>query len=368
MSKQSAFRPFIRYIAAVSIWAGSAHAQATPTEGSPEASAAVSGTSAAVSGSAAVAAPATNAEFDRGMAALQAGQNEDAIAAFNAAYAADGNPAALMNLGIAYTNAGLLNNAVESLMRYTQRADAVRDAETVALVKTEIERIRSSNGVVVVHATPANAAVQVDGQVLSPIDGELIVAPGEHRFVIFAEGFVNYDQKMSVAAGRFALDANLVAVSAAPVALPEPAVAATKPVPDADADAADEPEAHEGLNCVLQNVCFGPVLSLIGPPNLFGGGLHFRVGEYFGAGVDYQMTPSLTFDPISVSSSLFSINARVYPFKGAFFLGGGFGYQSITGKLSNSDVTVGANASFPAMMASIGFFGRDGFVMAWTSA
>jgi hypothetical protein len=151
-------------------------------------------------------------------------------------------------------------------------------------------------------------------------------------------------------------------VSAAPVALPAPEpTVAKKPVPDADA--ADEPEAHEGLNCVLQNVCFGPVLSLIGPPNLFGGGLHFRVGEYFGAGVDYQMTPSLTFDPISVSSSLFSINARVYPFKGAFFLGGGFGYQSITGKLSNSDVTVGANASFPAMMASIGFFGRDGFVM-----
>jgi hypothetical protein len=75
------------------------------------------------------------------------------------------------------------------------------------------------------------------------------------------------------------------------------------------------------------------------------------------------MTPSLTFDPISVSSSLFSINARVYPFANAFFLGGGFGYQSITGKLSNSDVTVGANASFPSAMASIGFMGRDGFVM-----
>ena len=65
------------------------------------------------------------------MAALQAGHHDDAIAAFTAAYAADGNPAALMNLGIAYTNAGLLNNAVETLVRYTSRADAVRYGQAI---------------------------------------------------------------------------------------------------------------------------------------------------------------------------------------------------------------------------------------------
>jgi hypothetical protein len=300
-------------------------------------------------------------DFDRGMAALQAGRHEDAIAAFNAAYAADHNPVALMNLGIAYTDAGMLNNAVESLTRYTELADAIRDAETITAVKAEIERIRSSNGVVVVHLTPENASIQVDGQMVSPIGGELIIAPGQRRFVVFAEGFVNYDQMMAVAPGRFALDVTLTLVTAAPVALPAPDPVAQTPVPDAYM--ADEPEKSDGLDCALKNVCVGPVLSLIGPPNLFGGGLHFRLGEYFGAGVDYQMTPSISFDPVSVSSSLFSINARVYPFANAFFLGGGFGYQSIHGELANADVTVGANASFPAAMASIGFMGRDGFVM-----
>jgi len=110
-------------------------------------------------------------------------------------------------------------------------------------------------------------------------------------------------------------------------------------------------------------VCFGPVLSLIGPPNLFGGGLHFRVGQYFGAGVDYHLTPSLPLSPIALSSSFFSVNARVYPFGGAFFFGGGFGYQAIRGSLASTDVKVAANASFPAAMASIGFFGRNGFVL-----
>jgi hypothetical protein len=348
MFKQSAVRPFLRYVAAASIWAGTAHGQAAP--GEPTAT-----TTAAVSGNAAP----TNVDFDRGMAALQAGQHQDAIAAFNAAYATDHNPVALMNLGIAYTNAGLLNNAVESLTRYTELADAIRDAETITAVKTEIERIRSSNGVVVVHVAPENASIQVDGAMVSPIAGELIIAPGQRHFVVFAEGYVNYDQMMAVAPGRFALDVTLMLVSAVPVAVPAAPIA---PAPVVDAYMAEEPESR-GLNCAFKNVCFGPVLSLIGPPNLFGGGLHFRLGEYFGAGVDYQMTPSISFDPVSVSSSLFSINARVYPFTNAFFLGGGFGYQSVRGQLSNSDVTVGANASFPAAMASIGFMGRDGFVM-----
>lgn len=347
MFKQSGFRPFIRYVAVASIWAGTAHGQATPVERTATSTAAVSGDVAS-----------TNLEFDRGMAALNAGQYKDAIDAFNAAYLVDHNPTALMNLGIAYTNDGQLHTAVETLARYTETANEFRDADTIKAVKAEIERIRANNGVVVVHAMPENAAIQLDGQMVTPVNGEVIVAPGQRRFMIFAEGFVSYDQMMAVAAGRFALDVTLTPVSAAPVALP---AEVAKPVPDADS--ADEPERAHGLDCVLNNVCFGPVLSLIGPPNLFGGGLHFRLGNYFGAGVDYQATPSISFDPVKVSSSLFSINARVYPFANAFFLGGGFGYQSLRGALSNSDVTVAANASFPAAMASIGFMGKDGFVM-----
>ena len=117
-------------------------------------------------------------------------------------------------------------------------------------------------------------------------------------------GGMEYEMAKDLAAGH-AVPVLASPAAAAPVASPAQEPKSQKPV--SDADAADEPEKAPGLNCVLNNVCFGPVLSLIGPPNLFGGGLHFRLGEYFGAGVDYQLTPSISFDPVSVSSSLFSI-------------------------------------------------------------
>jgi hypothetical protein len=58
-----------------------------------------------------------------------------------------------------------------------------------------------------------------------------------------------------------------------------------------------------------------------------------------------------------------SANARVYPFGGAFFLGGGFGYQTIKGQMRDGDTTLGAKAGFPAATANIGFMGHDGFVL-----
>jgi hypothetical protein len=70
----------------------------------------------------------------------------------------------------------------------------------------------------------------------------------------------------------------------------------------------------------------GPVVALLGPSNLIVGGLHRRFGKYLGAGVDSQVLRSVNVNPISLSTSLVSANARVYPFGGAFFLGGGFAY------------------------------------------
>lgn len=354
MRRQSAVRVFSSCFAVTSLWAGIAHGQTSepvPPSAEPPASAP---------------APATSSLFDQGMASLGAGDHRAAVEAFNAAYLADGNVAALFNLGIAYTNLGMLTHAVESLTRYVARADAARDAQTIAAVEQEIARLRAENGVVVVNLVPAEAAVRIDEVSVSPLNGELIVAPGKRRFEVFADGHVSYDQAMQVQAGRFSLDVTLVPVSEAPVALPAPETHAAQPSvvkPSEDADPSDAEEPEENLDCLLSNVCIGPVLSLLGPPNLVGGGVHVRLGRYFGASVDYQMTPRISFDPVSMSASLFSVNARVYPFGGAFFISGGFGQQTVNGRFSNEDLTIDGSASFPALMASIGFMGRDGFVM-----
>ena len=53
----------------------------------------------------------------------------------------------------------------------------------------------------------------------------------------------------------------------------------------------------------------------------------------------------------------------MYPFAGAFFLSGGFGYQAFHGVIRDGDVAINAKTSFPALMASVGFMGRSGFIL-----
>lgn len=356
--RQSVFRPFVPYFAAAALWANVGFAQAVPAA-APAPSIANGAMVAAESGSPAL---DSNPAYDRGVAELEAGHFAEAVSALNDAYSTDGNAIALLKLATAYERQGQLTLAVETYARFVARADAMRDADSITEAQAQIQKLRSDNGVIVVQVVPATAMIGVDGVTMSPVNGELIVAPGQRRFEIRAEGFVSYDQKMAVAPGKFSLDVALTHVSQVTVQAPV-AVAPAQDSVLSDAEAADEPEADDVMDCALSSVCMGPVLALIGPPNLIGGGLHFRLGEYFGAGVDYQGLPSISFDPVSVSSSLFSVNARVYPFAGAFFLGGGFAYQSVRGELSTQDVTVAARASFPAAMASIGFMGRDGFVL-----
>ena len=301
-------------------------------------------------------------DFDRGLTALQAGDHPAAIAAFSSSYEHDGNPAALLNLGIAYANLGKPHAARESLRAYLQRADATRDATTIRAARTEIERLRSENGAIELHLLPDVARVQLDGEDITPEHGEILVAPGKRQFSVLAAGYLPFNQALDVQPGRFVLEVELkpeAALSAPAAARAAP----TTPIGTSLPEPADEPEASPAAGCAMSHLCVGPVVALLGPPNLIGGGLHMRFGRYLGAGVDYQALPSVNISPITVGTSLLSVHARVYPFGGAFFMGGGFGYQSIKGQMRDGDIAVGAKAAFPAATANIGFMGHDGFVL-----
>jgi hypothetical protein len=301
-------------------------------------------------------------DFERGLAALQAGDQTAAIAAFRASYALDANSAALLNLGIAYTNLGKPHDAAQILASYLAHADSARDAQTMQAVRTEIVRLRSENGVIQLHLIPDVARVQVDGEDVSPAGGELLVVPGKRSFSVFAEGYLPFNQTLDVQPGRFTLEVQLK-----PIAVVSAAAAAASPPSELVSPAlvapVEEPEASAAAGCAMSELCVGPVVALFGPPNLIGGGLHLRFGRYLGAGVDYQVLPSINISSITVGASLLSANARVYPFGGAFFVGGGFGYQAIKGQLRDGDMTLGAKTGFPAATANIGFMGHDGFVL-----
>jgi hypothetical protein len=118
----------------------------------------------------------------------------------------------------------------------------------------------------------------------------------------------------------------------------------------------------------MKQLCVGPVLSL-GVINPIGLGAHARYGEYLGFGVDYQFIPMLSFGDASAGWSLFTLEGRWYPFGGAFWLGGGFGYQRFSAEAQTVDPLTGlasrieGSVGVPALKLGLGFMGRDGFVM-----
>jgi hypothetical protein len=302
------------------------------------------------------------AEFQSGLEALAQGRNEEAAKLFRAAFDSDHNPAALVNLGIAYTNLARTHAAVQALEEYLRHADTLRDASTMQAVTAEIARLRKESGRIGLHLIPQHAQVELDGIPVEVPNGELLAAPGRHTISAHADGYAPYSQTLDVVAGAFTLEIQLTSLAVASVApVPPPAPVTTAAV--ASTAPEETGEAELGSKCALGSVCVGPVLSLFGPPNLLGGGLHARIGRYLGVGVDYQMLPTLNLNPISFGSSLVSANARVYPFGGAFFLSGGFGYQAFRGAIRDGSVTISAKTSFPALMASFGFMGRSGFVL-----
>jgi hypothetical protein len=312
------------------------------------------------------AAPAISADFQLGLDALAQGRDLEAADAFRAIFDRDKNPAALVNLGIAYTNLGRTHTAVQALEEYLAHADTLRDGATMQAVTAEIARLRKASGRIGVHMIPQHAQVELDGEPVQITGGELLASPGRHTISAHAEGFAPYSQTLDVAAGQFTLEIELKQLSITNVAAATPPEAPAKPDTSSATVAAAEAEEGEeesGSRCALSSVCVGPVLSLLGPPNLLGGGVHARFGRYLGLGVDYQVLPTLNLNPISLGASLVSANARVYPFGGAFFLSGGIGYQSFHGQIRDGDITVSAKTSFPAAMASIGFMGRSGFIL-----
>lgn len=143
------------------------------------------------------------------------------------------------------------------------------------------------------------------------------------------------------------------------------------PEPTSSYETSPEPESPpEHGPCLLGSFCFGPVVTL-GVLDVFGIGLHAR-SDYFGASVDYQFF-NFTARGVPISLSLFTVEGRVYPFAGAFFLGAGLAWQHGTGtghvtysgdsQVPPIDSELRGRVSVPVLKLGIGFQGRSGFIM-----
>jgi hypothetical protein len=131
---------------------------------------------------------------------------------------------------------------------------------------------------------------------------------------------------------------------------------------------AGRPRSREGTRCVLGSFCLGPVLTL-GVLDVFGIGAQARM-DYWGVAFDYQFFHFST-EGIPISLSLLTVEARVFPFAGSFFLAGGLAWQhaslSATVSYTYQGTTVTAQAagrvSVPVFKLGLGWMGRSGFAV-----
>lgn len=297
------------------------------------------------------------AELSRGVDALGEGRPHAAAAALENAYRIEPLPLALLNLGVAYVRLGRIAAALDVFRSYVERADRTRDARNIAAVRGEIARLQAAHATLDLHLSPSTTTLQIDGVDMVPRHGELVVAPGHRRIVARADGYEPYQQTLVVPAGRSPLRIALRSV---------PAHTSADRAPHRDSARAAPRRTRERKRvrtpCAIDALCMGPVLAL-GPPNLLGGGLHVRAGEYFGFGVDFGTLPTMKFGIASVNATLISAQLRAYPFGGALFLAAGIAYQSLSGAARERGVAVEASAGVPAFALGLGLMGRHGFVL-----
>lgn len=110
-------------------------------------------------------------------------------------------------------------------------------------------------------------------------------------------------------------------------------------------------------------MCLGPVATIFSTFGTFGLGVRASYGDYFGASIDYQLLPTINFSKFSIGTGVFSATARVYPFKGKFFAGAGFGYMHMLVRVhANNDIDAEMKVGTPIFILNVGMMGRTGFV------
>lgn len=156
--------------------------------------------------------------FQLGVDAARGGDYERATEAFATSYELVPRPAALLNLALYL---GELGREVDSHAAWTellQRFGGVISDEAQQQARAALDELEARLAIVEVRSEPSDAALSVDGREVgrTPLEGPLVLEPGEHRFEATLAGRVTATEDCNLAAGeRIELDLQL-----AP--LPEP--------------------------------------------------------------------------------------------------------------------------------------------------
>ncbi len=133
----------------------------------------------------------------------------------------------------------------------------------------------------------------------------------------------------------------------------------------AAAHAAGPSDAYGKESGIIPGVVLGPRLSLLSVPSPSVAG-ELKIANLVGASVDYGLVPDVEVRGVKVGLTTWKVGARVFPFRGRFFLGASYGSRTFhakktvdTGESGKLDVT----STFVAPELGWRFVWRSGFFM-----
>jgi tetratricopeptide (TPR) repeat protein len=133
-----------------------------------------------------------------GEAKLAKGDLEGALERFLYAASVVPSPHALRQVAMLHDRLGHVREAVSAYEAYLELAPQ----QEIADAKARVDALKKTPGRVIVRGSPREARLTVDDdQTFEGLPAELVLAPGEHRFVLAAEGYVSHEFVVDVAFG-----------------------------------------------------------------------------------------------------------------------------------------------------------------------
>lgn len=138
-----------------------------------------------------------------GLALLDAGHAEEALASFQAAYQIVPSPKVLFNIGLAHQALGHTVQALESFEGFLgELPDAPEDARAYA--QRQVELLRANVSFVEISANLPGTEARIDEQWVGnlPLEKAVMVQPGNHVVSIRANGYEIFRQPIVTSPGR----------------------------------------------------------------------------------------------------------------------------------------------------------------------
>jgi hypothetical protein len=122
------------------------------------------------------------ASFERGLAAFNAGNFEDALTHFQAAHQLLPRFQVLLNIAVTESRLGRYNDAATTFRRYLREGATAIPPERRAQVEQELATMRTSGAELAINAdgTPVDVTVDGIGVGRTPLEAPVLVRPGRH--------------------------------------------------------------------------------------------------------------------------------------------------------------------------------------------